>query len=260
MKNIFNTISIDWFILSRLKSFFWSMILWFLCLVIMLVFVSNIHKFIIGVEIFKDAFTFPIVYNTVSNFAILPAHLISIIQILIICKDFTFKTNRLFITNGKSRNSLLVRCLIRAILLSLFTTIVIFVVSTICGLIYGGEFSIDSIQSVFIFFLQTLCYSIYAIAIATVVKDLGIASFVYIIWFGIIERIIAHIVIYTLRLQILGNIFPGKLIEDKNSLIAIQSISPYHSNWHNPLAWAFTFFWVIFSLWIISNTYKKVHF
>ena len=260
MKYIFNIIAIDWFIFSRFKGFVWTIILWFLCLVIMLVFVSNLHKFMIGAELFKDAFAFPVVYNTVSNFALLPAHLISILQILIICKDFTSKTNRLFIINGLSRNSLVIKCLLRAILLSLFTAIVVFIVSTIFGLIYGGDFSVYSIEWVCIFFLQTLCYSIYGIAIASVVKDLGIASFIYIIWFGIIERFIAHIVIYTLRRRQLGNIFPGKLIEDKSSLIAIQNISPYHSNLHSPLAWSMTFFWVIISLWIISNTYKKTHF
>ena len=49
-------------------------------------------------------------------------------------------------------------------------------------------------------------------------------------------------------------------IEDKNSFIALQNISPYHSNWYSPLAWIMTFFWVSISVWIISNTYKKVHF
>lgn len=259
LKTTLNMLSINWYILSRLKAFSWMLALWFVSLITILILIYYLPNIDPNLIFFVGAFKFPFVYNTISVFALLPTQLIIVLQILFICKDFSNKTYRLFIINGTNKSNLLLQNLALSVSLCLLSTVIIYIIATLAGFIFGGEMVFYSMRWVGIFFVQIFCLSVYGIAIAIIVKDVGIASFIYLVWFGIVERLLGFFLNYTLKLHPLGSLLPGNNIECKSNLVIIKDM--VHQV-HIPaiLDWGLTFFWVMLALFIIRNAYIKTRF
>lgn len=257
MNSFINLITINWLILTRFKGFVWTLFLWFIALIFLLLFLYYLPQIDLRFNFFEGAFKFPIVFNTICVSALLPAQLICILQIILICKDFSSKTYRLFIINGMSSDSLLLKSIYLSFLLSLFTSLIVFTISILVGVFAGGEFNFYSIRWVGIYFFQTFCYSIYGLAIGVTIKDIGISSFIYILWFSLLERIIAQLLNYNLKLLPLGNILPGKIIENKSSLIVGKGTVLGEQPLPFFIDLIFTLFWLIISILTIRRSFKK---
>ncbi len=109
---------------------------------------------------------------------ILPA----MIMLIIVTNEYTFKTNRQNIIDGWSRKEFISVKLVLAILIALFTTLLVLITAYSFGLASGTPFSSNSFSHVGYFLLKAITYNIFAVLIAVLVKKTGFAIGLFFIY------------------------------------------------------------------------------
>lgn len=247
---------IEWYILSRLKSF-WIIVA--LGTLSMLGFPFIVYTFRMSdvnsrLNMIDVAFSFPTVFNTISVLGLLPFQLIAIYYISIICNGFEFNTFRLHIQAGSTKFELWLSKLYLNIIICFCFIIVVFLTSLLFGIIIGEDFhfniNLNSVKWISVCFLQAFIYLNFAMTLSLIVKKSGVTIIIYIIWFGLFERTIAQIINFWLHLQPLGDLLIGQSIENLSRLEAFKNYYvPDHTNLF--LSFFMAFLWLIIS--IITN-------
>ena len=168
-------------------------------------------------DLLDDAYSFPSVWITCTFLNLIPVQLMSIIVIVITCKSFEEKTYRLHFLSGENRTNLWQRRLSIIIMLTILSTFLTILISWVCGAIIdpNAYFYISrfAIASLFIFFLQVFLYLSFALLISCLLKKFLLSIIFYILWFSLIERVFASLLNYISPAIMIGNLFPGKIIE-----------------------------------------------
>ncbi|MEA4840324.1 MAG: hypothetical protein VB110_04895 [Bacteroidales bacterium] len=247
----------EWLVLSR-SWIFW--IISSLLIISMIVFPSFIFSRVDDAstrfQMLANAFSFPTVFNTMSVLQLLPFQLISIYFISLVCSGFETKTYHLHILSGKTKNELWLSKFSLGIIFCLISTFLVFILSLFFGFINDDEYVVimnsNSAKWLLLFFIQTFAFISYGTTIGLIIKRTGPAILVYILWFGLFDRIIAHFMPHPLN-----DFFPGQSIEILTKLDVAKPFAIIHDELSPISKSLVATFWIIFSNIINILLYRK---
>lgn len=128
---------------------------------------------------------------------ILPAMLL----IILITNEYSFRTSRQNIIDGWSRAEFIAVKLMLALLIAVFSTLLVIITAMIFGLFSGSSFSVNGIENVGFFFLKALSYNILAVFLSVVLKKTGLVIGLYFIYLGA-ENIISQLLdVWSMKLK-----------------------------------------------------------
>ena len=217
----------------------------------------------IATAVFGSPFTFPEVFKTVafssSLFMIIPAILI----IMLICNEYTYKTNRQNIIDGWSRNNFLLGKFFSVLIVATITAGLAIIVSFAIGIINKNSETIvqpyNQFKYMIYFYLQTLSQLSFAFLLGLLLRRAFITLGVFIFYSVIVENILEGLGRkYTndlgrfLFLEISNRLTPlptfmSKFGEERYNLLASQF------NQHIWLTLVYTLIFWLLSLWIIKK-------
>ncbi|MEO6404385.1 MAG: ABC transporter permease subunit [Ferruginibacter sp.] len=138
---------------------------------------------------------------------ILPALLI----IILVTNEYTYRTVRQNIIDGWSRAEFINVKLLIAFLVTIISTLLVFLTAFGFGLASGSDFSMDGFSHVGFFFMKSLSYNLIAVLISVLIKRTGFAIGLYFIYLGT-ENIISQLLdVWSLKLRRDNNIDLGSM-------------------------------------------------
>lgn len=163
-----------------------------------------------GVDAFKF-FQFPMVWRTVSYISSWFNVLLTIMLIIFVGNEFTFKTYQQNVINGLSKAELIISKLLLILTFSIYCLILTTLLSLSIGFYYTSnlDFLLIFQNSTFIsiYFLQTLAYMIFGLFLVTLFRNTALSIVLYFLNFIIIEPIVRN-----LFPDEIGMYFPMKII------------------------------------------------
>jgi ABC-2 type transport system permease protein len=144
------------------------------------------------VELFP--YNFPRVYQSIAWISSWLLYFPGMLMILIISNEYTFKTHRQNIIDGYTRKQFIVSKILSAILLALLTTVFCFVIAVIFGVSFSSSFSFDGIEFIGYSFVQSLCYILFAMILAVLLRRSGLAMAVFFLYGLIFEQLIGGLI------------------------------------------------------------------
>lgn len=139
-----------------------------------------------------NPFTFPEVWHTVAYASSLFIFIPSVVVIMFITNEYSFKTHRQNIIDGWSRDQFMTSKLIDVVLISLLITLIYMAVSLVTGYVNikeGNQAMWEQTQYIGLFFLQSLAQLSIAFLIAFLTRKAFIALGIFLFYFIILEPI-----------------------------------------------------------------------
>lgn len=146
--------------------------------------------------IMGSPFAFPLVWHTVSYFSSFLLFIPGLMIITSLSNEFTFRTHRQNIIDGWSRSQFIHVKILLVVILSLLSTLVVFITSVIFGMMSSVQFSFKDIQYVGYFFIQSLSYCMVALLFSVLIKRSGFAIGIFFIYSYILENAIGAFLNY----------------------------------------------------------------
>jgi hypothetical protein len=147
-------------------------------------------------QMLPNPFTFPDVWQTVAFISSLFVFLPSIVVIMFITNEYTYKTSRQNIIDGWSRNDFMLSKLIDVVIISVVVTILYIITSIVIGTVNAG----DEAANVFagskyigLFWLQQFSQLSIALLIALLVKKAFLALGIFLFYFFPLEPILVAV-------------------------------------------------------------------
>lgn len=173
----------------------------------------------------KKMFMFPNVWEVFSWMASWFNLLFLGITIIVLTgNEFSFKTARMQIMNGLSRNEFLLSKSLVILVIALWGLFVVFITSIITGLIYTPDITyqvvIQKSYLLLVYFLQAIAYMFFALLVVTIFRSNALSIMMYLLIFVMIEPII--------RLffpKIVRPYFPTKVLKDLTPIPEFLSIT-----------------------------------
>lgn len=139
-------------------------------------------------------YQFPRIWNNLTYIAGYMNIFLAIMVIYFVCNEFSYKTIRQNIINGLSRKEFVISKLYFIVILSLGTSLLIFLLGLVLGSIHSSDVSIGEIfnnrlQFVLGYFIEVLTYLTFAFFIAFLLKKAGLAV-ITLLFYTMIEQII----------------------------------------------------------------------
>lgn len=197
MKNLLTT---EWLKMRKYKAFWWIIAITaitypginYMFYHVYLEMVSEKNQSAIFMKaMFGHPFAFPEAWHTVAYFSSVFVVIPSIVVIMFITNEYTFKTHRQNIIDGWSRNDFMTAKLIDVLLVSIFVTIICAIVALAMGLT-----NTDGLDSMWInfhyiglFALQTFAQLSVAFLIGFLVRKAFIALGIFIFYYVIVENL-----------------------------------------------------------------------
>jgi len=116
----------------------------------------------------------------------------SLLLMMLLTNEYTFKTHRQNIIDGLSRQQFISVKIMMALIFALVATVLVFITALIFGFGSGTSFSLNGIVYVGYFFLKALSYNLIAILFSVLIKRTGFATGVFFIYLGA-ENIISQL-------------------------------------------------------------------
>lgn len=163
-------------------------------LFMLLVYVSTSIDFSVPGFSTQKMFMFPNVWPLFSWYASwFNLLFLGIIIIILTGNEFSFKTTRLLITNGLSRNEFLLGKGILILLISAWGLILIFLAGSLTGLIFTKDLSFhvffENTYILLVYFFQAIAYMCMALLFSTIFKSNALSIMMYLLYFIMIEPI-----------------------------------------------------------------------
>ncbi|MBX2931563.1 MAG: ABC transporter permease [Chitinophagaceae bacterium] len=220
-------IKVEWLKLRKYKAFWWMLAIAIITYPSINIFFRGIYGTVTdrkGVEgeVFKgligNPFAFPEVWHSVAYFSSWLLVVPSLLIIMIITNEYTYKTNKQNIIDGWSRSEFILSKLYDVLVISTIISIVYIIITVVFGIRYSSEFQItrwdEQIKYVFLFFLQTFAQLTIAFFVGFILKRSFIALGVFIFYLIVVEPILGSIFKYYFKLPALANFLPLE-ISDK---------------------------------------------
>ena len=162
-----------------------------------------------SINFLSQAYSFPEVWGNLGFWASIFILFPSILIIILTTNEFGYRTNRQNVIDGWSRMQFYHAKVGMVLLLSLLSTLFLFIVGIIFGLASGGAVSdaFDKFEQVAYFFLLSIDYMGFALFIGIWIKRSGLAIGLFLLYCLIIENILKGIINWKLDLK-LGNYLP----------------------------------------------------
>ena len=140
-----------------------------------------------------NPFTFPEVWHTVAYASSIFVFIPSIVVIMFITNEYTYKTHRQNIIDGWSRKQFLTSKMIDVFIIAMLTTILYTTVALVIGFVNIGDSTgshWDQTKYIWLFFLQTYAQLSIAFLIAFLARKAFIALGIFIFYYVIFENIL----------------------------------------------------------------------
>ncbi|MBS1576632.1 MAG: ABC transporter permease [Bacteroidetes bacterium] len=147
-------------------------------------------------QLLPNPFTFPDAWQTVAFISSLFVFLPSIVVIMFITNEYTYKTNRQNIIDGWSRNQFMLSKMIDVVIISIIITLLYIVTAFVIGTINSdpvNEHSWEGTKYIGLFFLQQFSQLSLALLIALLVRKAFIALGVFLFYYFPLEPILVQI-------------------------------------------------------------------
>jgi ABC-type transport system involved in multi-copper enzyme maturation permease subunit len=143
-----------------------------------------------------NPFTFPGVWQTVAFISSLFIFLPSVLVIMFITNEYTYKTHRQNIIDGWSRNNFMMSKLIDVVIVCLFATILYIITALVVGVINTGTTNgnfWEGTKYIGLFFLQVFSQLSIALLIAFLVRKAFIALGIFLFYYFPLEPILVQL-------------------------------------------------------------------
>lgn len=219
-------------------------------------FFSVEHK---SMSLFKTYFSFPLVFNSVGIFQFYPSILFGAVVVLIITKAYEEGIFKILLINGYTRSKLW----LNSVLICFIVSFILFVVTTIISFHIGylktrnfDEVYFKDFEWILIYFFQTYLILLYALVVSLLIKHSGSGVFVYLIYFILVERLLAQLMDFVFNLYPAFRFLPGKVVEDltymqPNPDFVAQYLEVQEERWIASVIW------LIISLVATKILFKK---
>jgi hypothetical protein len=108
----------------------------------------------------------------------------SLLLVMLVTIEYTFKTHRQNIIDGLSRQQFISVKIMLALVFAVVSTLLVFITAICFGWASGTNFSLHGIEFVGFFFLKAITYNLIAILISVLIKRTGFATGVFFIYLG----------------------------------------------------------------------------
>lgn len=156
-----------------------------------------------------NPFSLPEGWRTMAYFSSFFVYIPSIVVIMLITNEYTYRTNRQNVIDGWSRKDFMVAKMIDVLILSLIVTLLYAVTALIIGLTNADQTTGQWTLTYYIalFFLQTFCQLSIAFTVGMLLKKAFIALAVFTFYSMIVEEFAVNILKYKYKTDI-GRFFP----------------------------------------------------
>lgn len=142
-------------------------------------------------------FDFPNVWHTVSYISSFLLFIPGLIIITFVTNEYTFRTTRQNIIDGWSRRQFIQVKIAFVILLSLLSTLCVFLAALLFGIGSGSTFSFSKIEFVGFYFIQAVSYTMVALLLSVIIKRSGLAIGIFFLYSLIIENMLSALLNYS---------------------------------------------------------------
>lgn len=152
-----------------------------------------------------NVLSFPNVWNYYLYTAFIVNLLLAMLVIFVVCNEYTYRTLRQNIIDGMTRNETVTGKIILIIMLSIVSTITVYITGIIAGMMYSTTWTLEDVfernELLLGYELMVLCLLSLAYLFATIFKRSGIATIAFLLF------------LFPIDLIINSAIFKGKIVE-----------------------------------------------
>ncbi len=116
----------------------------------------------------------------------------SLLMIILVCNEFSYRTSRQNIIDGWSRQQFIEVKIVIALITAIVSTILVFLTALVFALLSGTDFSMNGFDHVGYFFLKAFSYNMIALLVAVLIRRTGFAIGLFFIYMGA-ENIISQL-------------------------------------------------------------------
>ncbi len=167
-------------------------------------------------------FSFPNVWHTVSFFSSFLLIIPGLMIITSITNEFTYKTSRQNIIDGWSRRDFISVKMALVLLLAVISTVIVFIIAIVFGLLSSSSFTFEKIEYVGFFFIQAMSYSMLALLISLFIKRSGLAIGLFFLYSFIIENMLGFLLNF-----MTGHVDPRTGPGNFFPLNSVDSLTPF---------------------------------
>jgi len=198
------------------NSGFWvPAIFWAVLYAASLLIVTQINVNFTGIDS-TSFFKFPTLWNVTTWIASWFNLLLSIIIIIVTGIEFSHKTFRQHIIDGLTRIELLKAKIFLILVFAFVAFVIVLFCTLIIGLIYNDSNSwlniIDNIELIFVFFIQSVAYMLFALMITLLIKNIALSILTFILYFISFEPIVRNFfpdnILYFFPMKVISNLTP----------------------------------------------------
>ncbi|MEP7145341.1 MAG: hypothetical protein ABI707_20825 [Ferruginibacter sp.] len=125
----------------------------------------------------------------------------ALLLIILVTNEFTFRTHRQNILDGWSRKQFINVKVALALLIAVFSTILVIVTALVFGLFSGTPFSSFGISHIAFFFFKALTYNMIALLISVLIRRTGFAIGIFFIYMGLENFISQLLDVWSIKLR-----------------------------------------------------------
>ena len=139
-------------------------------------------------------FQFPQVWNTVTFLSGFLLFIPGLLIVISITNEYSYKTHRQNIIDGLSRTQFISVKMVLALILSIFATLIVFIITMLFGYMEGAApFSFTGIKYIWYFFIQAISYAGVAVLFSVLFKRSGITIGVFFLYAVVLDNMVAGI-------------------------------------------------------------------
>ncbi len=167
----------------------------------------------------KEMYRFPGVWNNLTYLASWFNLLIGMLLVILVCNEFSFKTFRQQVIDGQNKSDFVVSKILVMVLISLVSTIYLFVVGSLFGLTttIGNVSMLENIKFLGVYFIQAIGYMSVGFLIATLIRSTALSIIIF-MFSILIESIIQVFVPGSIEkyfpMEIIANLTPNPLVSN----------------------------------------------
>lgn len=188
-----------------------------------------------GLNFFSSAYSFPDVWGNIGFWGGMFITFLSILVIITVTNEFSFKTHRQNVMDGWSRLNFYHAKVAGIVVLSLMGALYVFILGILFGWSNSGSLAnaFAGIESVFYFFLLSLNYLGFAMLMAIFIRRSGLAIGLFILYAYVVENMAGGIINFAtdshigdyLPLQASDELLPFQIMKMMKQMMAMGETS-----------------------------------
>lgn len=179
-----------------------------------------------GVNLLNTIYSFPGVWGNMTFWGSIFIMFMSVLVIILVTNEYSFRTNRQNVIDGWTRMQFYHAKVWLVVMLSLFATVYVLIVSWLFGLVISGNMSdmFTDIEKIAWFFLLSLNYMGFAMFIAIWIRRSGLAIGLFFLYSLMIEKMVQGVINYFSDINF-GNFLPLQASDELVPFPALESLS-----------------------------------